>query len=327
MIFRYFRSNQTVLLLALPLIVILSWLIHFFDSTEAVQYQGFLFELLKKTNTFHPFVFKSIALILVGVQALLFTNLLNKTEVFSKVSYVSLVVFVVTASMFSFYGGLEPALFANFFILLALNSLLRIYHQNSAIGLSFDVGFWLGMAIIFEPALVLLVVATLVSILILRAADWRELFFLLVGSALPTVFLSTICFVADSDYQLSDHYFKIQKFVLPFSESALFIAYLITGLFLLFIALIYYYRSLAGLILRIRKMRVVIGYFCISLLLVYAYLLFTPSHFISNQLLIIPFAVFLSYLYTHTSRKILFDFLFYVWVILWLIFVYKLYFS
>ncbi len=327
MIFRYFRSNQTILLLALPLVVILSWLIHFFDSTEAVQYQGFLFGLLKNTNPFHPFIYKIIALIFIAIQALIFTNLLNKTEVFSRVSHVSLVVFVVTATMFSFYGGLEPALFANFFILLALTSLLRIYHQNSAIGLSFDVGFWLGMAILFEPALVLLVAATLVSILILRAADWRELFFLLVGSALPTLFLSAICFVADSDYQLPDHYFKIQKSVLPFSESTLFIGYLITGLFLLFIALIYYYRSLAGLILRIRKMRLVMGYFCITLLLVHAYLLFTPSAYVSNQLLVIPFAVFLSYLYAHTIRKILFDFLFYVWVILWLIFVYKLYFS
>lgn len=327
MIFRYFRSNQTILLLALPLVVIISWLIHFFDSTQAVQYQGFLFELVRDLGAIHPFIYKIIALILIGIQALIFTNLLNTTEIFSRVSHVSLVIFVVSASMFSFYGGLEPASFANLFILLAIKSLLSVYHQNSAISLSFDVGFWLGMAILLEPALAFLVVAAFISILILRAADWRELFFLLIGSVLPALFLSTICFVTDTEYQLSAHYFTLQKFILPYSDSALFIGYMITGSFLLFIALVYYYRSLVGLILRIRKMRLVMGYFCVSLMLVYVYLLYTPAAYISNQILVIPIAVFFSYLYTHTLRKILFDFLFYVWVILWLLFVYKLYFS
>lgn len=327
MIIRYFRTNQSVILLSLPLIGMLFWALHFFDSENAFMIRGFLFENLNSRLSISPLVSKIVALGLICFQAFLINQILNQSEVFSKTTHIPLLILIMLASMLSFRGGLEPMLVANIFLLLAISSTLKVYHQNSAIGFTFNVGFWIGMAGTFEPACLLLVIPALVSILILRAADWRELLFLLIGGAIPTLFLWVICFATDTQLNLSNSYFKFELNHLPYEKSALFNFFLIfTGL-ILFWSFYFYIKSLRGLIIRVRKMRMVLLYYSFSLLIIYGWLFFTPFLPAQNQILLLPGVILISYLLIHHSKPVLTDTFIYVMIGIWVTFVYNLYFG
>ena len=327
MIIRYFRTNQSVILLSLPLVGLLFWSIHFFDSENAFMVRGFLFEKLYSSIAINPLVSKIIALVFICLQAYLINQILIQSEVFSKTTHLPLLILILLASMLSFRGGLEPMLMANIFLIIAISSTLKIYHQNSAISLTFDVGFWIGMAGIFEPACLLLVIPALVSILILRAADWRELFFLLVGGAIPTFFLWVICFVTDTELNLSSYYFEFGRHHLPYEKSALFNFFLIFSGIILLWSFYFYVKSLRGLIIRVRKMRMVLLYYSFSLLIIYGWLFFTPFLPAQNQILLIPGVILISYLLIHHPKPLLTDTFIYMMIGIWITFVYNLYFG
>jgi hypothetical protein len=327
MIIRYFRTNQSAILLSLPLVGGLFWTLHFFDSENSFLVRGFLFEKLNSVLTVNTLPIKIIALSLILIQAYIVNQIINQSEVFSKTTHIPLLILIILASMLSFRGGLEPMTVANIFILLAINSTLKVYHQNSAISVTFNVGFWIGMAGIFEPACLLLIVPALVSILILRAADWRELLFLLMGGAIPMFFLWVICFATDTELTFSKSYFDFNPNHLPYEKSALFNFFLIlTGIILLW-SFYFYIKSLRGLIIRVRKMRMVLVYYTFSLILIYVWLFFTPFLPAQNQFLLIPGLILLSYLLINHAKPVLTDTFVYVMIGLWVTFVYNLYFG
>lgn len=325
MILKYFRTNQSAILLSLPLVGALFWALHFFDSSPSFISRGFLLEKLNQGMTFHPILIKSIALTLICLQSFMINQIINGSEVFSKITHIPLLIFILLASMLSHRGGLEPMTFANFFLLLAIANTLKVYHQNSAIGLTFNIGFWIGMASLFEPACLFLVIPALVSVLILRAADWRELFFLLIGGVFPLFFLWVICFVSDTELSFSEYYFHRVLNYLPYAHSPLFNFFLGLLAFVFLGSLFFYQRSLRGVIIRTRKMRMALLYFSISLVLIYVWLYFTPFFPAQNQFLLIPGVILLSFLLIHTNRPILIDTVMYMVIGIWMIFVYNLY--
>lgn len=325
MILKYFRTNQSAILLSLPLVGGLFWALHFFDSSPSFISRGFLLEKLTQELVFQPILIKSIALTLICLQSFMLNQLINGSEVFSKITHIPLLIFILLGSMLSHRGGLEPMTFANIFLLLAMTNALKVYHQNSAIGLTFNIGFWIGMAALFEPACLLLLVPALASVLILRAADWRELFFLLVGSAFPLAFLWVICFVSDTTFSFSENYFQRMMNYLPYGNSPLFNFFLVLLAFIFLGSLYFYLRSLRGVIIRTRKMRMALLYFSISLVIIYIWLYFTPFSPPQNQILLIPGVILLSFLLIHTNRPVWIDTFLYIIIGIWMIFVYNLY--
>lgn len=326
MILKYFRTNQPAILLVLPLVSLIFWVPHFFDFEKAFISRGFVFESLPELSNLSPWVFKISAFICITLQAFMINALLNNTEVFSKISHVPALIYVILASMMSHRGGMEPFIFSNFFILMALRSALQVYHQNSAIGITFNIGFWIGMASLFEPACLILIIPAIVSVLILRAADWRELLFIFIGAGLPFLMLWTLFFVMDKSLVLPENYFQFKFNAFPHSQSALFIFFLsMLGLIVLQ-SLYTYFTSMRGIILRVRKMRLVLFYFSFFLILMYTGLYFTSFSPLQNQILLIAGVILVSFRLIQPARPIFTDFTFYMVIVVWGLFVYNLYF-
>jgi len=325
MIIKYFRTNQSAILLTLPLVGCLFWAIHFFQSDEAFLFRGFLFENTIDYLSLSPYLVKSIALTIICLQAFMLNQVINQSEVFTKITHIPLLILIILASMLSYRGGIEPMMFANLFLIKAISSTLQVYHQNSAISFTFNSGFWIGMAALFEPACLLLIVPALVSILILRAADWRELLFLLIGCFLPFGFLWVICFASDVDLTFSDYYFNFKLNYLPYVYSPLFNFFLIFTSLIIIWSFYFYLKALRGLIIRTRKMRMVLLYYSFSLLIIYGWLFFTPFSPTQNQFLLLPGVILISYLLIHHPKPLLTDTFIYVMIGIWVTFVYNLY--
>lgn len=324
MIIKLFRSNQPALLLTVPFIGMVVWTLHYFDQNYVFQPQGFLFKLFFDDFSIAPWIIKTIALSIICLTAIQLNNMLNEIEVFSKITHVSFLLTITFGSILSQRGGLEPAIISNFFMVLAMRSILKVYHQNSVIGLTFDAGLWIGIAVLFEPLYIITLVSVLIGVLTLRAADWREILFLLIGAALPFSFLLAILFVFDITYIFPSYSFSLVK--IPYQNSSWFYAYTILTILLFLRSLLFYWVSMNGIALRIKKQRRFILYFSISLIIVYTLKTLFDGIPFSNQILLLPTSFFLSFLVIHTTKSIFIDTLLYIITILWAIFVYNLYF-
>lgn len=325
MIIKLFRSNQPALLLTVPLIGMVVWALHYFDQNYVFQPQGFLFEQVFGDFLIPPWIVKTIALAIICLTAIQLNNMLNEIEVFSKITHVSFLLTITFGSILSQRGGLEPAIISNFFMVLAMRSILKVYHQNSVIGLTFDAGLWVGIAILFEPLYVITLLSVLIGVLTLRAADWREILFLLIGAALPFSFLLAILFILDINYELPSYSFS-KQINLPYQSSSWFMAYAILSIILFLRSLIFYWVSMNGIALRIKKQRRFILYLSFSLVVVYILKTSMQGSPFSNQILLLPTSFFLSFLVIHTTKSIFIDTLLYIVTVLWVIFVYNLYF-
>lgn len=91
---------------------------------------------------------------------------------------------------------MHPALWANFFVLLAVRRLLMMYRVRSALSMVFDAGLFLGLAVVCYPPI--LVVAPLVwlALIRLRAFDLREWITPLTGFAFVAVYVAAAYFWA-----------------------------------------------------------------------------------------------------------------------------------
>lgn len=326
MIIKLFRSNQPALLLTVPFIGMVVWALHYFDQNYVFQPQGFLFKLFFEDYSIAPWIIKTIALSIICLTAIQLNNMLNEIEVFSKITHVSFLLTITFGSILSQRGGLEPVIISNFFMVLAMRSILKVYHQNSVIGLTFDAGLWVGIAVLFEPLYIICLISLLIGVLTLRAADWREILFLLIGAALPFSFLLAILFVLDITYVFPS-YSLSHEVTLPYQNSSWFYAYAILTILLFLRSLLFYWVSMNGIALRIKKQRRFILYFSISLVAVYILKTLFEGMPFSNQILLLPTSFFLSFLVIHTTKSVFIDTLLYIITILWVIFVYNLYFQ
>lgn len=325
MVIKLFRSNQPALLLTVPLIGVVCWALHYFDDQYIFQPKGFLFELFHQNFSLAPWILKTIALALICFIAIQLNNMLNEIEVFSKITHVAFLLTITFGSILSQRGGLEPAIIANLFLVFSIRSLLKIYHQNSVIGLTFDAGFWIGIAALFEPFYVSTIVVALIAVLTLRAADWREILFLLIGTSLPFAILQSILFVADIPYHFPN--FSLEnKVEIPYQNSPWFIAYCGIIILLFLRSIVFYIRSMNGIAIRVKKQRNVILYFSLMLLIVYCFTVLSDTNYFPNQILLLPISFFLSFLVIHTPKPILIDTLLYIMTVIWVFFVYNLYF-
>ncbi len=325
MIIKLFRSNQPALLLTVPLIGLVVWSLHYFDQNYIFQPQGFLFKLLFADISIAPWIIKTIALTVICLTAIQLNNMLNEIEVFSKITHVSFLLTITFGSILSQRGGLEPAIISNFFMVLAMRSVLKVYHQNSVIGLTFDAGLWIGIAVLFEPLYILTIVGVLIGVLTLRAADWREILFLLIGTALPFSFLSAILFVVDISYVFPTFVFE-KAVTVPYQDSVWFMLYALLSVALFLRSLMFYWSAMNGVAIRIKKQRRFILYISFSLIGIYVLKIFYSDVPFSNQMLLLPISFFLSFLVIHTAKSIFIDTLLYVIMVIWVIFVYNLYF-
>lgn len=84
---------------------------------------------------------------------------------------------------------------ALFFSLLSAIRLVRIYRQNRVMHLVFEAGFWAGLAMLFEPGMVVLLASLVLSVAYTRTSDWREWAALLLGITAPWYMCILLSFV------------------------------------------------------------------------------------------------------------------------------------
>lgn len=209
MFIQFFKSNNPASYILLPVFALVLWIPGFFLEQNIVFQNSMpLYEVLARPFVGIPFLTTILAFILIVGEAFLLNYIVNENEVLSSPSFLPALFYIVYMSNSAEKLMLHPLLFANFFMLLAINKLVSSYRKNTAFSQAFDAGLLFSVATLFYlPSFVFLPLLG-IGLFIFRPFNWREWLISFLGVLVPFTFVLTYYFWYDSlDYLLFDKIF------------------------------------------------------------------------------------------------------------------------
>jgi hypothetical protein len=209
MFIRFFKSNNASALIFLPLFAIAIWAFGFISpAIVEVKHSMPLYELIVRPFSTIHWLETLVGLILVVGEAFLLNYIVNENEVLSKQSYLPALFYILFMSNNNDMLLLTPPLFANLFILFAINKLLSSYRKDNAFSQAFDAGLLISVATLFYFPYIVFLPLLGVSLIIMRPFNWREWVISFLGVLIPYIFVVTFYFWNDKlDYLFFDKMF------------------------------------------------------------------------------------------------------------------------
>jgi len=158
--------------------------------TQVAPLSSYFYQLVDATFGQSQLIYEIIAAVVVYLQALLFNFMINKHNLFNEKNYIGALLYVVLMSISFDLMKLSPALLANTFVLMGVNSVLSQIEKRDGVGDDvFETGFFLGLATLFHhPAFVFLFWAIL-TLFLYTGINIRQAFMVVLAFLLPVFFM------------------------------------------------------------------------------------------------------------------------------------------
>ena len=296
----------------LPLVLMVMWVFilpkpEIINTENAFPLFLYVFQIVRQSRI----ALIVISLLFVVLQAFFLTNVINKQGVLRETSHLPALLYVVLMSCFPEQLSFNPLLFANFFIIVFLNSIFNFYRSDTAVFEVFNAGVFIGLAsLVYWPCLVLFPL-TMASLFVLRPFNIREWAVSFLGVLLPFVFLGVVLFWLD---MLSVN--SIKSILEPLYRVQLSTAYNGTYIILTAILAIILIASLWRFSsdlnnfskLRARKFLAIIVWFFLFAAL--SYLVASKNSMIGLSFLAIPLSVIISNYFLSLKNQLLAELVF-----------------
>jgi hypothetical protein len=256
------------------------------------------------------------SLVLVVLQALFLTTVINRQSVLKEITHLPALIYVVLMSCFPEQLSFNPLLFANFFIIIFLNSLFNFYRADSAVFHVFDAGFFIGIAALFYWPSLFLFPLIWAALILLRSFDWRDWLASLLGVILPFLFFGTVLYWFDmlsiaSVYSIIEPFYKVQ-FSAVYNSTYIILFGILT--FIIIASLIKFSSDLSTFAkLRTRKFLMLFVWFFLFALL--SYFVSVKRTMISLSFLAIPLSVIFSNYFLSLKNQLITELMFIVLLI------------
>ncbi|GAA3921554.1 hypothetical protein GO495_01355 [Chitinophaga oryziterrae] len=200
---KFFRSGNplTVLLLLIyTLLVKFYYLLHpstfVADGSEGLLYDLFV-KWIQRVIGNSPYLFTSLAILLLLLQALLVTKIVNHQRLFAKPTYLPAMSYMLFTSLLEGWNVFSPALLVNLVMLWVFSSITLLYTRTSARDVVFNIGFALGVCGLFYFPSVVFCLLLLLSLLIMRPFRLAEWIIAVLGLICPLYLLGTYLYLTD----------------------------------------------------------------------------------------------------------------------------------
>ena len=182
----------------LPLVLMVMWVFilpkpEIINTENAFPLFLYVFQIVRQSRI----ALIVISLLFVVLQAFFLTNVINKQGVLRESSHLPALLYVVLMSCFPEQLSFNPLLFANFFIIVFLNSIFNFYRSDTAVFEVFNAGVFIGLASLFYWPCLFLFPLTMASLFVLRPFNMREWAVSFLGVLLPFVFFGAVLFWLD----------------------------------------------------------------------------------------------------------------------------------
>lgn len=257
MLYRLFNTNTVFTIFIVVILTIVLWIPAFFvEPVTALPFPvspgySFIVNSLGGIGIISGII--SVVLVIMG--ALLLNSILDDYDVLPKNSSMAAFIYILIMSGSKEFVYLNPALFSNFFLILALGQLFRIYGKQDSFAPSFNTGFFIAIASFFYFPVVFIFLLVPLSFIIYRQFSWREWLISLIGLVLPYVFLATWFFWNDRFLLKYNEYLNSLKIIDRGNLVFDTIFYIQAGFFI-FVLLMAFFRMIGALNekpIRIRK--------------------------------------------------------------------------
>lgn len=235
-------------------------------------------------------LYHALGTLLLLTIALVLNNIHNRYKLSGYSNRITAAIFLLLSAAFPAFAYLSPTLISAFFLVWAMQRLMRLYNEEAPRVWQYDIGVLLGLATVFHPTSVWLIGWALLSMLLLRPPRLGDGIAMLLGVATPHYLLAAYLFWQDS---LHLWWQMWQDISLAYSIEFAFNAwdYAKAGLILLLL-IIFLVRNLSALFtytIQVRKyIRVIIGLIPFVLITVASNRLIYLDHFV---LLLVPLAI------------------------------------
>ncbi|TGD77930.1 hypothetical protein [Hymenobacter wooponensis] len=143
-------------------------------------------------------LYRVLALLLLGFQALRFNFVLNRADVHPERGYVGALTYLLLASLTSDLDTLSPLLLGHTFIIAALSALLPTSREGYDNRRLFRAGFLVGVAALCYLPLALFLLVGLFAVIIFAANSFRSFLLLVCGFLFPYAVAATFFMYTDS---------------------------------------------------------------------------------------------------------------------------------
>ncbi|MCP9761678.1 hypothetical protein [Lacihabitans soyangensis] len=173
--------------------------------TQVGPLSSFVYQMIDLWAGKNQFVYETIASVLIFIQTLYFVFITNRRNLFNEKNYIPGLVYLVLINASFDFLKLSPALMANTFVLMALNSTLRQIEKREGVGDDvFEAGLFLGIATLFHlPSFVLLAWAILVLFLY-TGINIRQTFMVILAFIMPIFFMYLYFYFNDQAEYFTD---------------------------------------------------------------------------------------------------------------------------
>ncbi len=198
MLVNLFRKNYINQYLFILLISILLWVGSFIAPQPMAEYESFsyLYSLFYTLLSPFPLLATILAYIMVFTQGLMFNQIFNRQNLIPNNTLLPMFLYVLFLSAVPIQN-LNPILFSNLFILLAINRLMDCTNTQNVQDKIFSAAILLSVASLFYIQSLYFLLLLPLTLIIFKIYYWREWVTILFGYAFPQIILMLYAFFTD----------------------------------------------------------------------------------------------------------------------------------
>ena len=314
-----FLSGRGLSVFILPLLLLVYATKSFVNPEFIVDSPTYLFSKIDLFWADYPYL-KLLLGILVSILLAIFVNkVFNINGFYQSENSIPSLLFIIIIGSWTGFHFFSPLLFSLLFILMGLNRILKVYHQNNILSEVFDAGFYLGLAsIIYYPALLFLI-SYWIFLSMNRAFSFREYFFPLLGLFIPFFFLAGYFFYFDLPIEfLHPTSSEDVASIISLNSLTQRIFLVLTGLSLV-LALPFFIKQISRSKIKTKNSKRLILFLLVNSMFIY-WLSFTYFPIHNRALILIIPLVFIIPFYYYSVGSLFRNLLFYFWIISSLLF-------
>jgi len=270
------------------------------SETDNILYKG-LIKFLGSFRSSFPAIYPLTAFILLFLQAVMITRIINNHRMVSVAGYLPGMAYILITSLFPEWNHLSAILIINTIFLFTLYGLLKIYNQQNANSIIYNIGLASGIAsFIFTPSLIFIILIFL-GLMVMRPFRINEWLLCIIGITTPFYFYAIYLFISSQwSWQsicpdLSISLIKVRQSTWLAGSAFLLAVPFLVGSY-------YVQNRLRRMLIQVRK-----GW---SLLLLYLLAAIAVPFFSKNDtfenwvMCTIPFAAFHACMYLYSAQRI-----------------------
>jgi hypothetical protein len=173
-------------------------------TTDAYFYK-LIIQALEITGKNIPILFSVVVVLLIFIQAVTLNQIVIQQKLFPKPNYLAGMSYVLIGSLFTSWYALSAEMISVTILIFIIGMLCKLPNIPSAKKALFNIGLFLGVAVLIYFPSIIFILVVLMSISITRPFRLAEWIIFILGMIAPYYFLCAICYLFNSAAYKSFH--------------------------------------------------------------------------------------------------------------------------